>query len=414
MFGEAIGKVAKIGVVVALGVVAFDIYEQPGGFVGCIKDPSPKTCLGIDWHYHGPGSDVAAKNPDTPMFSNINGGIVDIKPISGQFPLFSRDIELEPLQVTQHGDVVYQENFVANVQTSLVDDPTKARLSVIEATDDNGVRQDYVVEIKTQGDNDPTNDVVTEINVNDFKMIPGFTNVNIVNVPADNPKAYDDCKAKLLGGDDKIGGCKIVGAGTNKHTTDPKYGIVGNLESVYFGDEDCTVKTLHVVSNVVLGGEKPNQGAWKDVHAETLTVSEIAAVSIHDNVFKLLSSSVLSENVHVVMAMDNATGKPVEYAPPDIIDVDRVAGMSEGHYAVPDVFTQNYCAAGGNTAWPIDQEHQKYIDSLSALVGPDLMDPAKLNAFKYTPVKGPAAVMHAKFNPDGSIVKEDVSSTTTG
>lgn len=393
--GKNFNRIAVAGALLAGGLYAKDALEDQ--FL-CLREPGFEACgVGILGDItESVGDFLDGKVPYTggsnPLTAEVTGGITDIeiKPLT--WTLFKRDIELVPLQINQDGDTKYEETSISSVTTSM-----EGRIADIEYDGPDG-RSIYVMAVDDNKTPEiATDDKMVPINVNDFKMISevgkSWTYGNPDN-PAEAEALYNDCVTRLKAGDEDYRGC--VNSGTNGHDGSVPASVLDNIRSQHIFYDGCVVKTLHVVSNNVLGGEIVTDD-WEEIHEKTVTVGDITAESLQERFS--ISNGVPKERVHVIMEMEG--GHPVEWDPGDKVDLHAVEVMSGGQYKAPDVYAPQFCT---DRSWSNRKTAAEETKTLIRLFGEKITDKAWLESNIYVPPASPipADILAIKFLPDGS------------
>jgi hypothetical protein len=386
------GKIDNCGKGIANVILPGDYEFDDAGLTDCLPDVPESVRDFFNWLADKFGDDDNDKDSE-PYTSKVEGAITKIEINSLEWPLFTRAVTLNPLEVNQGGDVVYQESTLVRQGTAMVG--KLASIVVGEGVD----REAYIMAVDSNGNDDPSDDKMVPINVNDFDMVSySYTNHTTFDAEAtdDAVEKFQECNHKVLEGADEVGGCTLAGTNGHNETIDPV--VLDNIRDQYLSDEKCTVDTMHIMSNLVLGGPSSPKD-WTQIGTPTVTVSQISAASLNERMATL--NGIAPEKTHIIMEIDPDTGKPVEWDAESTINLSEIVDLSGGKYEAPDVHVDSFCFSG---SWSLDATPQEHLDYIRQEigVGEEFFDPEWYKQFAYTPEPMPDFAATIQFNADGT------------
>jgi hypothetical protein len=374
-----------VGALGAGGWYLMEKYDKT--FPICFREPSWDHCL-PDWNPGGFGSPF---KPDSPYTARVDGGITNVKTLPLRVPLFERQVEFDPLEIKKDGDTKYEEVGAFAVSTGL-----QGRLMTI----DQGEGPDrlvYVVAVDDNETEDPTDDRIVPIDLNEFDM---FTEQGSHTRTFDDSLVdeYNTCKQELEAGNPNSQGCIL--SGVNGHDDNIPATVLDNIRAQHIAYDGCVVDTMAISSNVLLGSHTDVNNWDHVIDKSTVTIGDVAALSLKQRVASM--EGVTEGQVMVYMATDEF-GNAMQWEPGDRVDLGAVEHLSKGKYKAPDVYVPSFCWGG---SFPIDQTMEQATKYIKGKFGEgDITDPKYLEQFNlFSSATLPPEIANGVFTADGKFI----------
>jgi len=389
--GNFVGNaVLCVGLLVGAGFILdrLDVFPD---LPDCAKS-NPLHCIGISGSPENPFDDETDE-----YGSRVRGGITGIRITQNTWPLFEREVEFSPLEITHEGDLAYSSDEVYKVSTSLVG-------NAIAIVDDTGpTEQIYIMGIDDKGTEDTTDDTVEPLDIRKMGMLSEYgTNTRtFASSQREVEDGYNDCVANLYaGGLENIDytGCAITNSADAEHMPAPE--VINNVRAQYLQFDGSVVDLMHAASNVLFAHKNAATG-WKQVYPETVLAIQLIARGMVQHVHDVLGVDMA--NIHPIIAKDPNTGRYIEWNPNDRPDMTEVERMSDGAYDAKGVSVSEFGIDGSYDNSKFGQELAASLIKNKNMPA-EMLDPKWYEGLVFPDVTVPIVVLGTRFNASGDVI----------